>query len=96
MRNDKQLPFSTHHGYRNFNRAFLYRSAYFFHSHAVSHGLIIDGAQMFITTGLDMPSAMTFGPDGVLYVSNREHGIQGTPSQREIVKINLNQTILRY
>ncbi len=46
------------------------------------------GALEFVTTGLDMPSAMTFGPDGKLYVSNRGHGVLGLPGQGEIVKID--------
>lgn len=49
------------------------------------------GALEFIATGLDMPSAMTFGPDGALYVSNRGHGVQNAPGQGEIVRIGLGR-----
>jgi len=51
---------------------------------------LIDGSVEVIATGLDLPTAMTFGPDGALYVSNRGHGVGLTPGQGEIVRINVH------
>jgi hypothetical protein len=44
-----------------------------------------DGGQAVIATGLSFPSAMTFGPDGALYVSN--FGFGAPPGAGEIVRI---------
>lgn len=46
------------------------------------------GARDTITTGLFLPTAMTFGPDGNLYVSNKGFG-QPIPGFGEIVRINI-------
>ena len=48
------------------------------------------GAVEVIATGLDFPTAMTLGPDGALYVSNRGHGVELRPGQGEIVRIDLD------
>jgi hypothetical protein len=48
-----------------------------------------NGSVEVVATGLDLPTAMTFGPDGALYVSNRGHGVGLTPGQGEIVKIDV-------
>jgi len=45
------------------------------------------GAQTVIATGLSFPSAMTFGPDGALYVSN--FGFGGGPGDGQIVRIEV-------
>lgn len=49
----------------------------------------IDGKQAFteIATGLSLPTAMTFGPDGNLYVSNLGFGLP--PGQGQVVKITV-------
>lgn len=47
------------------------------------------GAIEEIARGLSQPTAMTFGPDGNLYVSNWGFGV---PNMGEIVKINLQTT----
>lgn len=39
-----------------------------------------------LITGLDAPTAMTFGPDGALYVSNRGHSMGLAPGQGEIIR----------
>jgi glucose/arabinose dehydrogenase len=41
-----------------------------------------------VVTGLDLPTAMTFGPDGALYVSNRGFGFP--PGAGQIVRIRFN------
>ena len=50
---------------------------------------LIHGQREVVATGLDFPTAMTFGPDGALYVSNRGHGVGLTPGQGEIVRIDV-------
>jgi glucose/arabinose dehydrogenase len=51
----------------------------------------VDGANITeIATGLSLPTAMTFGPDGNLYVSNWGFG---PPDMGEIVKISVVPTI---
>jgi hypothetical protein len=46
------------------------------------------GAQAVVVQGLSVPTAMTFGPDGNLYVSNL--GFGAPPGAGQIVKITLN------
>jgi hypothetical protein len=46
------------------------------------------GAQAVVVQGLSVPTAMTFGPDGNLYVSNLGFGTP--PGAGQIVKITLN------
>nr|BBH92872.1 hypothetical protein KTA_10710 [Thermogemmatispora argillosa] len=45
------------------------------------------GRQVLIASGLSFPTAMTFGPDGDLYVSNKGYGYG--PGQGEILRIHL-------
>jgi hypothetical protein len=45
-----------------------------------------DGTKTLIATGLTFPTAMTFGPDGRLYVSNNGYGFP--PGKGEIVVVN--------
>ena len=45
-----------------------------------------DGTNMTIATGLNFPTAMTFGPDGRLYVSNNGYGFP--PGLGQVVVIN--------
>ncbi len=40
-----------------------------------------------VATGLDFPAAMTFGPDGKIYVSNRGHGVGTAAGKGEIVRV---------
>ncbi|MDB5059695.1 MAG: ScyD/ScyE family protein, partial [Chloroflexi bacterium] len=47
------------------------------------------GGVQTIATGLTFPTAMTFGPDGNLYVSN--FGYNGRPGQGQIVRISLSR-----
>jgi sugar lactone lactonase YvrE len=47
-----------------------------------------DGSLTTIATGLVFPTAMTFGPDGALYVSNFGFGVP-TPLAGQIVRISL-------
>ena len=47
-----------------------------------------DGTQTTIASGLTFPTAMTFGPDGNLYVSNVGFGVP-VPGAGEIVRIDL-------
>jgi DNA-binding beta-propeller fold protein YncE len=51
--------------------------------------LRVDGKNTYtpIATGLSLPTAMTFGPDGNLYVSNNGFGFP--PGQGQILKITL-------
>ncbi len=52
-----------------------------------------DGSLTTIATGLVFPTAMTFGPDGALYVSNFGFGVPATvsdPGLGQIVRIALN------
>jgi hypothetical protein len=42
-----------------------------------------------IATGLSLPTAMTFGPDGALYVSNVGFGPPSTMGMGEIVRITV-------
>jgi hypothetical protein len=44
-----------------------------------------DGTQTTIVTGLDFPSAIAFGPDRALYISN--WGFAGAPGQGEILRV---------
>jgi sugar lactone lactonase YvrE len=57
---------------------------------AVGTGTIVRfdkwGVETTIATGLTFPTAMTFGPDGNLYVSNFGFGI---PGSGQIVKVKL-------
>jgi hypothetical protein len=46
---------------------------------------IKDGHRTVIATGLNFPTAMTFGPDGNLYVS--VNGFGGPPGAGQILKI---------
>jgi sugar lactone lactonase YvrE len=46
----------------------------------------LGGWREMIVTGLTMPTALTFGPDGALYVSNKGHG-QGMAGSGEILRI---------
>ncbi len=47
-----------------------------------------DGTRTVVATGLDFPTAMTIGPSGAIYVSNRGHGLGLSPGLGEIVKID--------
>ena len=47
-----------------------------------------DGSRQTIASGLDLPTAMTIGPDGNLYVSDKGFGFP--PGQGEIVKVTLS------
>lgn len=49
---------------------------------------IKDGHRTLIATGLNFPTAMTFGPDGNLYVS--VNGFGGPPGAGQILKITTN------
>jgi hypothetical protein len=59
---------------------------------AVGTGQVVrvnhDGTQTTIAKGLTFPTAMTFGPDGRLYVSNFGYGLP--PGAGQIVVINTN------
>jgi len=46
-----------------------------------------NGETETIASGLSLPSAMTFGPDGALYVSNKGYGYP--PGTGEIVRVEL-------
>jgi hypothetical protein len=48
-----------------------------------------DGSLTTITAGLVFPSAMTYGPDGALYVSNFGFGVP-VPGVGQIVRITLS------
>ena len=41
-----------------------------------------------VASGLTTPTAMTFGPDGKIYVSN--HGFSFQPGQGQVVRIDTN------
>ncbi|MBX6341189.1 MAG: ScyD/ScyE family protein [Thermomicrobiaceae bacterium] len=45
------------------------------------------GAKTTIASGLTFPTAMTFGPDGALYVSNKGYGFP--PGQGEILRVTV-------
>ncbi|MBV9173533.1 MAG: ScyD/ScyE family protein [Chloroflexi bacterium] len=47
------------------------------------------GGLIPVVTGLDFPSAMTFGPDGNLYISNHGFGPQGTTGG-QVLKVALD------
>jgi hypothetical protein len=49
---------------------------------------IRDGHRTIVATGLNFPTAMTFGPDGNLYVS--VNGFGGPPGAGQIVKIAID------
>jgi hypothetical protein len=44
-----------------------------------------NGDREILATGLSLPTAMTFGPDGALYVSNKGFGYPG--GMGEVVRI---------
>lgn len=46
-------------------------------------------APQTVASGFSFPSAMTFGPDGMLYVSNFGYAV---PGQGQIVRVNVNAT----
>lgn len=46
-----------------------------------------DGSRMTIASGLNLPTAMTFGPDEALYVSNWGYG--GAPGMGQILKFDI-------
>jgi hypothetical protein len=46
------------------------------------------GGRHAVATGLTLPTAMTFGPDGALYISNRGFGFP--PGAGQIVKVSLD------
>ncbi|PYU89319.1 MAG: hypothetical protein DMG08_21930 [Acidobacteria bacterium] len=46
------------------------------------------GAQRTIASGLTFPTAMTFGPDGALYVSNIGFGVP-IPGAGQIVRVEV-------
>ena len=46
-----------------------------------------DGSRQTIASGLNLPTAMTFGPDGNLYISNQGFGFP--PGAGEIVKVTI-------
>jgi hypothetical protein len=48
------------------------------------------GAPTTAASGLSFPTAMTFGPDGMLYVSNVGYG---APGKGQIVKVNVSGTM---
>jgi hypothetical protein len=48
-----------------------------------------DGTLTIITSGLDFPTAMTFGPDGDLYVSNVGFGVN-VPGSGQIMRIAID------
>jgi hypothetical protein len=51
---------------------------------------MLDGGRLTtMAEGLTFPTAMTFGPGGDLYVSNRGYGVGPAPGQGEIVRIAL-------
>jgi len=50
-----------------------------------------DGSLTTIASGLVFPTAMTFGPDGALYVSNVGFGVP-TPGAGQIVRIGLSDS----
>jgi hypothetical protein len=49
---------------------------------------LIEGAAKILATGLSLPIAMTFGPDGALYVSNKGFGYP--PRMGEVVRISFD------
>jgi hypothetical protein len=48
------------------------------------------GGLIPVVTGLDFPTAMTFGPDGNLYISNHGFGPLGT-TEGQVLKVALDQ-----
>jgi hypothetical protein len=51
-----------------------------------------NGGLETIATGLDLPTAITFGPDGRLYVSNHGYHLGPAPAGfGEIVRIDVNK-----
>jgi len=48
---------------------------------------ISGGSKKVLVSGLDLPTAMTFGPDGALYVSDRGYGFP--PGAGRILRIRL-------
>ncbi|HEY7341076.1 MAG TPA: ScyD/ScyE family protein [Ktedonobacterales bacterium] len=61
---------------------------------AAGTGMVVrvnrDGSLTTIATGLVFPTAMTFGPDGALYVSNVGFGVP-VPGAGQIVRISINE-----
>jgi hypothetical protein len=47
-----------------------------------------------IASGLNFPTAITFGPDGNLYVS--VNGFGGPPGTGQIIKITINSQAARH
>ena len=47
-----------------------------------------NGSKEVIATGLFLPTALTYGPDGTLYVSN--HGFGGPAGAGQVLKVTLN------
>jgi hypothetical protein len=46
----------------------------------------LDGTRQVIVEGLDFPTAMRFGPDGRLYISNKGFG---PPQPGEILRVDV-------
>jgi hypothetical protein len=53
-----------------------------------------NGAKQVIADGFSNPTALTYGPDGNLYVSN--WGFSGSEGQGEILKVTLNKKAIDY
>jgi hypothetical protein len=59
---------------------------------AAGSGMVVrindDGSYTIIATGLTFPTAMTFGPDGALYISNGAFGVP-VPGVGQIVRVTI-------
>lgn len=55
---------------------------------ATLFGSILSGDRLTIASNLNLPTAMTFGPDNKLYVSN--WGFGGSPGMGEILQIDVS------